>query len=106
MPRLLFGANNPNLLNSTHYAAGPSYYRYAVSPDGQRFLVPQPSTDPSATRGGAPRGTGMLADVIVAEVDRARGPTIQRGGVAPNEIAVVLNWPRLLKQNGSSRDAQ
>src|SRR5262249_19219230 len=43
VPRPVFGINNPNLLGSSHYSPAASYFRYAVSPDGQRFLVAQPA---------------------------------------------------------------
>jgi Tol biopolymer transport system component len=97
VPAQILGINNPNLVGSSHYLVASSYYRYAVSPDGQRFLITQPAVDSNANRGGPPRGGGVrgLADAVAAFVDGTfGGPTVN----LQNETAVVLNWPRLLKQ--------
>ena len=97
VPQRLFGTNNPNLQGSSHYSPAGSYHRYAVSSDGQRFLVPQPAAAAPTSRGAPTRG-GTLADALVAAVDLGRGLR-GRGAAAveANEIAVVLDWPRLLK---------
>jgi hypothetical protein len=83
IPRILFAIlGNPNV--PVH---APAYHRYAVTPDGQRFLFPQPA--------GAPTAQGGLAGVIAANVDRAPGS----GSISnPDAINVVLNWTRALKQ--------
>jgi Tol biopolymer transport system component len=73
----LFG--DPSL--GAHAAA---YHRYAVTPDGQRFLIPQP--------GGAPTIGGGLATALAANVDQASGAAISNFG----SINVVLNWTRAL----------
>jgi hypothetical protein len=84
---------NPNLLNSTHNVS--SYLRFAVSADGQHFLVPQPAGVTPPTRGGA----GGVADVILDIVDRQRAGTAAVNATQPtNDIGVVLNWTQLLKQ--------
>jgi Tol biopolymer transport system component/tRNA A-37 threonylcarbamoyl transferase component Bud32 len=84
---------NPNLLNSTHNVS--SYLRFAVSADGQHFLVPQPAGVTPPTRGGA----GGVADVILDIVDRQRAGTATVNATQPtNDIGVVLNWTQLLKQ--------
>jgi Tol biopolymer transport system component len=98
-PRQLFGTGNPNLLGSSHYSNEGSYFRYAVSADGQRFLVPQPSGSVAPGRGGPAIRGGIFADSLAAAIDSG---TAMRGlpvGVpaGPNQIAVVLNWTRLLK---------
>jgi dipeptidyl aminopeptidase/acylaminoacyl peptidase len=92
-PRELFALGAPSL-NSSHIA--PSYLRYAVSKDGQRFLIPQVTGSANTTARGAAGARGnTLAEGLAASVD---GP---RGGVTPagtgNDIAVVLNWMRMLK---------
>ena len=83
VPRILFAIlGTPNV--PVH---APAYHRYAVTPDGQRFLFPQPA--------GAPTAQGGLAGVIAANVDRAPGSgTISN----PDAINVILNWTRALKQ--------
>ena len=65
----------------------PAYNRYAVSADGQRFLLSQPGA--SAIVGGG------LSDVIIAQVDR--GGATANTGATPNAVSVVLNWQQLLK---------
>jgi len=91
-PQSLFSINNPNLIGSSHYSVLGSYHRFAVSADGQRFLIPQPAATAPSGRGGA-RG-GMLADGVAVFVD---GRGANSGGPATTDIAIVLNWPRLLK---------
>jgi len=65
------------------------YHRFAVTADGQRFLVSQPDT-------GGPAVSGGLAANIAALADRggnAAGPSS-----VPQAITVVLNWPQALKK--------
>ena len=78
VPHALFGFNNPG-------PAHQSYHRFAVAADGQHLLIPQ--------TGGGPTVSGGLADQIAAVADQGTGVT-----TASNSVAVVLNWPRLLKQ--------
>ena len=78
VPHVLFPHAPPSL--TTHTAA---YHRYAVTADGQRFLMPQPAAfNPLA-------GGGGLAATVAAAVD---GP----GGAVSNvgSINVVLNWTK------------
>ncbi len=93
-------AGVPHMLFSSGYAATvhpglpPSNYNpYAVSADGQRFLVPQ--------FGAAASGDGDTADQLAQIADR--------GGLAPyiaslsgtnlaTPITIVLNWPTILKR--------
>src|SRR5262249_20619054 len=79
-PHMLFGISNPAP------AGHPTPFQfYAVSADGQRFLIPQ--------AGAGPNVTGGLADQLAGFADQGPGsPT------TPNGIIVVLNWPQLLKR--------
>jgi WD40 repeat protein len=92
VPHTLFTIANPNLL-SGH--APTDYFRYDVTPDGQRFLVPQPSTgaDPSPTPGG--RGAaGGTAQILI---DAADSGNIVPTATAATSVTVVLNWPSIAK---------
>jgi tRNA A-37 threonylcarbamoyl transferase component Bud32 len=57
------------------------YNRYAVTADGQRFLIPQ--------AGGGAEGGGGIAEAIATAAD-------QGGGMGAAGITVVLNWTQLL----------
>ena len=79
VPHGLFPHGNPSL--TTHTAA---YHRYAVTADGQRFLMPQPAAfNPLA-------GGGGLAATVAAAVDGPGGGAVSNVG----SINVVLNWTR------------
>ena len=81
VPRALFPLRgNPNVPHTT------PYHRYAVTRDGQRFLIPQPV--------GAPTGAGGVAGTISSIVDQQ----VVSGGnvVNPGAINVILNWTRRL----------
>jgi eukaryotic-like serine/threonine-protein kinase len=80
-PRALFGVAGPSLVGDH-----PPYNRYAVSADGQRFLVSQAGAG-TVTGGG-------LAGTIADQVDRSGGA----GTAAANAVTVVLNWPQMLKE--------
>jgi len=86
VPHVLFPRfGGPNGLNVGAHPV--SYHRYAVTADGQRFLIPQP------TAAGA--FTGSLAGSIVNAVDQiAGGAAVQN----TESINVVLNWTRALKR--------
>jgi hypothetical protein len=100
VPRQLFGIGNPNLLNSSHYAVRGSYLRFAVSPDGQSFLFAQPPAAGPAGRGAPQRGgRGTLAESLLGVVEQGRGGQ----AFPPNEISVILNWPRLMKKETTAR---
>ena len=77
-PRQLFGMQNPG---SPHV----SYHRYAVSADGQRFLIPQPGGGPNVP-GGA------LADQLSTFADQGGNTAVG------SPVTIVVNWPRLLKK--------
>jgi hypothetical protein len=79
-PQVLFAlSSNPSI--SGHVTA---YHRYAVSADGQHFLIPQVSTNNISS--------GGLADAMAALSDQNVSPT-----AATNGITVVLNWPNMKK---------
>jgi Tol biopolymer transport system component len=80
VPQTLFQLNSPNAAVNH-----PSYHRFAVTADGQRFLFSMPGA------GGEP-AAGSLADQIVALADQG-GATV---AVTPNATTVVLNWTRML----------
>jgi dipeptidyl aminopeptidase/acylaminoacyl peptidase len=82
VPRTLFALPNPSTA-----LAHPSYNRFAVTADGQRFLTSQAGAPGAA-------GTGSLADNIASAAD---GDDQLPGAAAPNTVTVVLNWPRMLK---------
>jgi Tol biopolymer transport system component len=81
VPRRIFGLADPS---ANHFA----HHRFAVSPDGQRFLVSQPGP-----AGGA--GGGGLADQLAAAADQIEAPAALSG----NPVTVILNWTRLLNKN-------
>jgi dipeptidyl aminopeptidase/acylaminoacyl peptidase len=83
VPRGLFAlSGNPNLQGHSEI-----YHRFAVSSDGQRFLISRP--------GGGARGAAGGADAVITQlVDGGRAG----GAGALADITVVLNWPQLLKQ--------
>ena len=89
-PHVLIGTNNPNLLNSSHYSANFSYHRFAVSPDGQQFLFPQPAVAVPANRGTRGGAAAPIAEGLATAVDAGRI------GATANEIAIVLDWTRLM----------
>lgn len=76
VPQALFGIGNPNPPHA-------SYHRFAVSADGQRFLIPQ--------QGAGPTSSGGLADQLATTADQGQATS------TPNGVTVVLNWPQLLK---------
>ena len=81
VPRTLFG-----LLTPSAVLGHAPYHRFAVTADGQRFLVSQAGV-------GGPT-VGGLADTIAAVADR--GGTTATG--TPNAVTVILNWTQLLKK--------
>jgi hypothetical protein len=84
VPRTLFPSG---YFNTTHGNTGLQafgYHAYAVSADGQRFLIPQAN---------ATGNTNTLADDIAAAA--GRGGAVP-GGAAGNSVTVVLNWASAL----------
>jgi eukaryotic-like serine/threonine-protein kinase len=85
VPRNLFGLPPPSAaLNH------PPYHRYAVSADGQHFFL---SIGGPVGR-GAGGGGGIAATVLAAAEAGNNGPL----GTTGNPVAVVLNWPQMLKE--------
>jgi Tol biopolymer transport system component len=84
VPHTLFSVAQlaPTTQNLSQY-----YNRFAVTADGQRFLVSQPAA-------GVPGAGGGLANAIIDTVDGGGGTP----ATGPNTVSVVLNWPQLLKQ--------
>jgi len=80
-PRVLFGFGNPA---AGPHTTGPSLV-YAVSADGQRFLIPQLGVGASAF--------GGISDFILSLSENPQTNTINA-----NATTVVLNWPRMLKK--------
>jgi serine/threonine protein kinase/Tol biopolymer transport system component len=78
-PRSLFGLPSPNA--ATNH---PPYHRYAVSADGQRFLISQ--------GGGVLGAAGGLSANVASQADGGGSNT------SGNPVTVVLNWTRMLKQ--------
>jgi dipeptidyl aminopeptidase/acylaminoacyl peptidase len=94
--------DDPKVLFQTGYFtsphAGGQYHAYAVSSDGQRFLIPQ-IDNPVAVFTGRGRGLGINPGNVLATVfaDRHAATTSAPGPAA--SINVVLNWTTALKEN-------
>jgi hypothetical protein len=92
VPRNLFQSV---YLNAAH--AGGQYHAYAVSADGQRFLIPQVESVAAFGRGGAGGLNAAVTSVmsaVIADRHAVAGPTSQ--STAP--ITVVLDWTTALKR--------
>jgi eukaryotic-like serine/threonine-protein kinase len=83
VPQVVFPHGNPSFT----VQHGAAYHRYAVTADGQRFLMPQPAVNPLA-------GGGGLAATLAANVD---GATTGAVLASVGSINVVLNWTKGLK---------
>jgi Tol biopolymer transport system component len=93
VPRLLFQSV---FVSSPH--AGGQYHAYAVSPNGQRFLIPQfESPQALFTAGTIGRGRGATLTAILPSIvgDRHAATAPTSSSSAP--ITVVLNWTAALK---------
>jgi eukaryotic-like serine/threonine-protein kinase len=86
----------------TSFHAGGHYHAYAVSSDGQRFLIPQ-IDNPVAVFTGRGRGLGINQGAVVAALyaDRhaATSPATSSASGQNAAINVVLNWTTALKEN-------
>jgi Tol biopolymer transport system component len=85
VPRNLFGLPSP-----TAGINHPPYHRYAVSADGQHFFL----SIAGPVGRGAGGGGGVAATVLAAAEAGNNGPL----GTTGNPVAVVLNWPQMLKE--------
>ena len=84
-PHPLFAlANDPGPATN---AVQVDFHRYAVSADGQRFLIPQPPGAAAAVAGGG------IADQLINIADQGGN-----AGLSTNSLMVVLNWTRLLQR--------
>src|SRR5262249_53927339 len=85
-PKTLFSISTTPSAGATHQP----YPRFAVTADGQRFLLSQAG-------GAGPTLSGGLATAIAGLADRGGNTS---GGVVsvPQAITVVLNWPQALKK--------
>ena len=86
VPKVLFalGGNPSAAINHI------PYHRYAVTADGQRFLLSQAG-------GPSPTASGGLSATIANLADQ--GGAAAGGSVSvPQAITVVLNWPQALKK--------
>jgi Tol biopolymer transport system component len=70
---------------STAFNQHVGYHRYAVTADGERFLL--------SAAGGAAAGSGGLAATVAAAADQGG---IQNVGISPNGVTVVVNWARMM----------
>jgi hypothetical protein len=70
---------------STAFPQHVQYHRYAVTADGERFLL--------SAAGGAATGSGGLADAVAAAADQGG---IQNVGISPNGVTVIVNWPQMM----------
>jgi Tol biopolymer transport system component len=92
-PKILF---QTGYFNSPH-AAG-QYLPYAVSADGQRFLLPQVDSPLAVLQGRGGRG-GLAAAVIGSiAADRHATTSPSPSGTAAS-INVILNWTTVVKEN-------
>jgi Tol biopolymer transport system component len=97
VPHMLFTIASPNL-TSGHPV---DYFRYDVTPDGQRFLMPQPPASAGETapaggaRGGRGSAAGGTAQILISAADT--GVSTASPAVAANSVTVVLNWPSIVK---------
>ncbi len=97
VPRMLFQPINVNGFHS----AGP-YHAYAVSGNGQRFLIPQfanlQSIPGVGGGGGGATTTAAIASVLPA-VLADRNAAASSSGTSAAPITVVFNWTSALKGN-------
>jgi hypothetical protein len=92
VPRRLFQSA---FITSSH--AGGQSHAYAVSADGERFLVPQFETVNTAL-GGVPQPIQAVAGTVLAQVvaDRRGGSRSSVSSSLP--ITVVLGWDSVMKR--------
>ena len=86
-------------LNGNH--SGGQYHAYAVSADGQRFLIPQYETLQGVTNvgtGGAATINAAIVTVLTdVAADRRSGATSPSGNYSTAPITVVLDWTAALR---------
>ena len=76
------------------------YHAYAVSPDGQRFLIPQIDNPVAVFTGGrGAAGLGINAGRIIGAIYNDRHAATSSASSPSVPINVVLNWTTALKEN-------
>jgi hypothetical protein len=88
VPRRLFQSN---FVTQSH--AGGAHHAYAVSADGQRFLIPQFDS----IAGAFGNNTGLMFNAIVADLAADRRQT-GAGGLTAFPITVVLDWTAAVRR--------
>jgi eukaryotic-like serine/threonine-protein kinase len=93
VPRALF----QSVFLSTAHAAG-HYHAFAIAPNGQQFLIPQPESLAAAFggRGGGTTVNAVTAAMPAVMADRNGGAGAGSSSAAP--ITVVLEWTGALKK--------
>jgi eukaryotic-like serine/threonine-protein kinase len=91
--------DDPKVLFQTGYFTslhtGGHYHAYAVSSDGQRFLIPQ-IDNPGVVFTGRGRGLGINPGTVLASVRADRHATTSSASSQAASINVVLNWTTAL----------
>jgi Tol biopolymer transport system component len=94
--------DDPKVLFQTGYFTSPhpggQYHAYGVSPDGQRFLIPQ-IDNPVAVFTGRGRGLGINTPAVMAALFADRHATTSVAVGQGASINVVLNWTTAMKEN-------
>jgi hypothetical protein len=91
-PKILFQSG---YFNGVH--PGEQYHAYAVSSDGERFLIPQ-IDNPITVFNGRGGTLGINAGIVLAAIAAERNSGTASGSNSDAPINVVLNWTAGLKE--------
>jgi hypothetical protein len=95
--------DDPKILFQTGYFSSPhaagQYHPYAVSTDGQRFLLPQVDNPVALLQGLGGRGSAATAAVFGAIAVDRHATTFQTPSGAGASLNVILNWTNVVKEN-------
>jgi hypothetical protein len=91
-PKVLFQSG---YFHSVH--PGERYHAYAVSSDGERFLIPQ-IDNPITVFNGRGGVLGINAGTVLAVIAAERNAATASGSNSDAPINVVLNWTAGLKE--------
>jgi len=91
-PKILFQSG---YFNSVH--PSEQYQAYAVSSDGERFLIPQ-IDNPITVFNGRGGALGINAGIVLAAISAERNAGTASGSNSDAPINVVLNWTAGLKE--------